>query len=140
MGYLFCYCVHKIKIWQLFPGPKSGIRQEPSVLPLQVQWCPFPTLSTFWLLEKPALQNICIEGSVIYSNNEKSPTCTLKYGFCRSGKKGEPKVFNWSELHFSEVTFYKIHILVETVNFLRNYIFTTLRGFIQGMVFFEEIR
>ena len=26
-------------------------------------------------------------------------------------KKSEPKVFNWSEFHFSEVTSYKIHIL-----------------------------
>ena len=39
MGYLFCYCIYKIKIlpicdfWlmQLFPGPKSSIRREPSV-------------------------------------------------------------------------------------------------------------
>ena len=31
---LFCYCVHKIKIllMRLFPGPKSSIRQEPSVI------------------------------------------------------------------------------------------------------------
>ena len=28
-------------------------------------------------------------------------------------KKSEPKVFNWSELHLSTVTSYKIHILVE---------------------------
>ena len=27
-------------------------------------------------------------------------------------KKSEPKVFNWSEFHFCEVTSYKIHILV----------------------------
>ena len=27
-------------------------------------------------------------------------------------KKSDPKVFNWSELHLSEVTSYKIHILV----------------------------
>ena len=42
----------------------------------------------------------------------------LKYGFCKKsaliGKKSEPKVFNWSEFHFSEVTSYKIHTLVET--------------------------
>ena len=28
-------------------------------------------------------------------------------------KKSEPKVFNWSEFHLSEVTFYEIHILVK---------------------------
>ena len=42
----------------------------------------------------------------------------LKYRFCKkslrkswSGKKSEPKVFNWSEFHFSAVTSYKIHTL-----------------------------
>ena len=57
----------------------------------------------------------------------------LKYGFCKkslrkdapltswtlhwSGKKRREKVFNWSEVHFSEVTSCKIHILVEGRNF-----------------------
>ena len=64
----------------------------------------------------------------------------LKYGFCKkslrknatlttwtlssffpdqhwSGKKVRKKVFNWSELHFSEVTFYKIHILIFYLDF-----------------------
>ena len=27
-------------------------------------------------------------------------------------KKSEPKVFNWLEFHFSDVTSYKIHILM----------------------------
>ena len=31
-------------------------------------------------------------------------------------KKARTKVFNWSELHFSEVTFHKIHILTSTAN------------------------
>ena len=33
MGYLFCYCVHKIKIllMRIFPGRKSSIRREPSL-------------------------------------------------------------------------------------------------------------
>ena len=41
------------------------------------------------------------------------PTTVLKYGFCKKSirKKSEPKVFNWTEFHFFEVTFYKIHIL-----------------------------
>ena len=46
LGYLFCYCVHKIKIWlmRFFPGPKSRIRQEPSVhhqltLFFYFSWC-----------------------------------------------------------------------------------------------------
>ena len=31
-------------------------------------------------------------------------------------KKSEPKVFNWSEFYFFEVTFYKIHILVNIIS------------------------
>ena len=30
-------------------------------------------------------------------------------------EKNEPKVFNWSELHLSEVTSYKVHILAELI-------------------------
>ena len=32
-----------------------------------------------------------------------------------SGKKTEEKVFNWSEVHLSEATFYKIHTLVGSI-------------------------
>ena len=45
----------------------------------------------------------------------------LKYGFCKkswSGKKVRAKVFNWSELHFSEVTSYNPYFDDNDNNFL----------------------
>ena len=49
-------------------------------------------------------------------NNDRN-NVKLKYGFYKkslqhwSGKKTEEKVFNWSEVHLSEMTSYKIHTL-----------------------------
>ena len=40
--------------------------------------------------------------------------------FFQIWKKSEPKVFNWSELRLSDVTSYKIHILVEISLFSLN--------------------
>ena len=34
-----------------------------------------------------------------------------QHWICADLEKSEPKVFNWSEFHFSEVTSYKIHTL-----------------------------
>ena len=37
-----------------------------------------------------------------------------QHWICADLEKSEPKVFNWSEFHFSEVTCYKIHTLIST--------------------------
>ena len=47
---------------------------------------------------------------------------------CWSGKKGESKVFNWSELHLSEVTSYKIHISIHRFKMLQSLMFFRIRN------------
>ena len=67
-------------------------------------------------------------------NSDQLNTFFLIYVFSRSAliwKKSEAKVFNWSELHLSEVTSYKIHTLVEIFNMDPIYIFLQLNFALQ---------